>query len=138
MDNFVEACRYYEDAIVECSTAHSSVFSTPDVKKDLMKMLYGNAKKLQSEAKEWFGSTGRITSWKLMPGDNENSELRKCQTCGADAAPKKCSACHLVSYCNVNCQSNHWNMGHKQTCLGKLRGKPTPTLPHFNPMMMNP
>ena len=100
MDNFVEACRYYEDAIVECSAAHSSVFGTPDVKKDLLKMLSGNAKKLQSEAKEWFGSTGRITSWELIPGDNENSELKKCQTCGADAAPKKCSACHLVAYYN--------------------------------------
>lgn len=123
MDNFVEAGKYYEDAIVECSTANSSAFSAPEVKNDLMKMISGNAKKLQEEAKQWFGSTGRITSWELVSLDDNDNTHKKCQTCGADAAPKKCSACHLVSYCNVECQSSHWKSGHKQVCLGKLRGK---------------
>jgi hypothetical protein len=122
MDNFVEASKYYEEAIVECSSAHSSAFSRADVKKELMKLLTGNAKKLQEEAKEWFGTSRAITSWKTVDDDDTCITVWKCQSCGSDGAAKKCSACK-VAYCNVECQSNHWKLVHKRTCLGKLKDK---------------
>ena len=122
MDNFVEASRYYEEAIIECSSeAHGSAFD-----RDLMKTLSHNAKLMQSESLEWFGSSGEITKWDASASgdDTDNTVSNKCQSCGTDGASKKCSACHLVSYCNVECQTQHWKKAHKLTCLGKMCGKP--------------
>ena len=124
MDNFVEATRIYEEAIIECSSAHSSSFSTSDAKNNLLKNVTGNSKKLQQEAKYWFGTSGRITSWAAAEADgNTVIATRNCKSCGSEGAAKKCSGCSQVSYCNANCQSDSWKLVHKHTCLGKLRGK---------------
>ena len=90
-----------------------------------MKTLSHNAKLMQSESLEWFGSSGEITKWDASVSKNsDNTVSNKCQSCGTDGASKKCSACHLVSYCNVECQTQHWKKAHKLTCLGKMCGKP--------------
>jgi hypothetical protein len=34
----------------------------------------------------------------------------------------KCSACHTVAYCSVDCQHQHWKTNHKRHCPG-VRGK---------------
>lgn len=117
MDYFVAACRYYEEAMIACS-AHISAFDTPAKKDKLMKGLICNAKMMQSETKEWFGTSGDITSWGA-PAVTETA----CATCGVERATEKCSACRLVRYCNRDCQGVHWKKAHKYTCLGKLRRK---------------
>ena len=109
MDNFVDAYRYYEEAIV----AHS-------VGSESQQPLIDNAKVLQRDSKDWFGTNGRITSWE---SSKDIIATRKCPTCDAEGAAKKCSACHLVCYCDLDCQRGHWKKVHKYTCLGKLRGK---------------
>lgn len=38
-----------------------------------------------------------------------------CVTCGEEKAPKKCSKCKMVQYCDRECQRLHWFM-HKKTC----------------------
>jgi len=38
-----------------------------------------------------------------------------CITCGDYGAPKKCSACKMVNYCNQGCQKNNWS-SHKKMC----------------------
>lgn len=38
-----------------------------------------------------------------------------CETCGEEKAPKKCSKCKSVQYCNQECQRLHWFM-HKKLC----------------------
>lgn len=46
-----------------------------------------------------------------------------CAVCGR-ASTKQCSACKLVKYCSADCQSSHWNSGHKRECKGfQLLGK---------------
>lgn len=119
MDNFTEASRCYEAAINELS-AHSSAFGRPGVKESLMKNLIGNAKQLQLEANEWFGTSGEMTGWSLE--NNDDVVEMACATCSGKGV-KKCSACRLVCYCNTECQSSHWTNVHKYTCLGKTRRK---------------
>lgn len=110
MDNFVNAYRYYEEAIV----AHN-------IGSESQQPLIDNAKVLQRDSKDWFGTNGRITSWESSK--DTAALMRNCSTCGAEGAAKKCSACHLVCYCDLDCQRGHWKQVHKYTCLGKLRGK---------------
>ena len=38
-----------------------------------------------------------------------------CSTCGEESAPKKCSKCKAVQYCDRECQRLHWFM-HKKAC----------------------
>jgi len=38
-----------------------------------------------------------------------------CSTCGEEGAPKKCSKCKTVQYCDRECQRLHWFM-HKKAC----------------------
>lgn len=38
-----------------------------------------------------------------------------CSTCGEEGAPKKCSKCKAVQYCDRECQRLHWFM-HKKAC----------------------
>lgn len=53
-----------------------------------------------------------------------------CSTCGEEGAPKKCSKCKAVQYCDRECQRLHWFM-HKKSCarLSQAPGKshPVPT-----------
>lgn len=112
MDNFVDAYKYNEEAIVAKKASAAPIQSYS---------LTGNCKILQEEAREWFGTSGRITSF-FETSDHNDITVMKCSSCGADGAAKKCSACHVVCYCNVNCQKKHWKV-HTKTCLGKLRGK---------------
>jgi len=42
--------------------------------------------------------------------DHEN-----CDTCGEEAAAKKCASCKAVDYCNQTCQKYHWFV-HKKHC----------------------
>jgi len=42
--------------------------------------------------------------------DHEN-----CKTCGSEEAPKKCSTCKCVQYCDQVCQRHHWFV-HKKFC----------------------
>ncbi|XP_058806862.1 ankyrin repeat and MYND domain-containing protein 2 [Phymastichus coffea] len=44
---------------------------------------------------------------------SDNSQI--CDTCGEEKAPKKCSKCKMVQYCDRECQRLHWFM-HKKTC----------------------
>ncbi|CAH0555427.1 unnamed protein product [Brassicogethes aeneus] len=45
-----------------------------------------------------------------------------CSTCGEEKAPKKCSKCKVVQYCDRNCQRLHWHW-HKKACA-KLAQNP--------------
>ncbi|XP_014229285.1 ankyrin repeat and MYND domain-containing protein 2 [Trichogramma pretiosum] len=38
-----------------------------------------------------------------------------CETCGEEKAPKKCSKCKVVQYCDRECQRLHWFI-HKKNC----------------------
>ncbi|KAJ1522256.1 hypothetical protein ONE63_002560 [Megalurothrips usitatus] len=38
-----------------------------------------------------------------------------CSTCGEEKAPKKCSKCKAVQYCDRECQRLHWFL-HKKAC----------------------
>lgn len=113
MDNFAEASRYYDEAIVACKSSNLDVSSYA---------LLQNTKMLQSAAKDWFGSYGRFTKWETYREDSLNGE-KICSTCGAGGASKKCAACHLACFCDADCQRSHWKKVHKLTCLGRLRGK---------------
>ena len=113
MDNFVDAHKYYEEAIL--------IVNPNAVSKEELEMLFNNATALQQEARHWFGTSDHLT-----PFTSENVSLEannKCQSCQAEGATKSCSACHLVCYCNIDCQKEHWKKVHKRTCLGKLRNK---------------
>ena len=57
-----------------------------------------------------------------MSEDNEASDtntMQRCASCGTtggdDIKLKKCTACHLVKYCSVKCQKDHWSK-HKREC----------------------
>lgn len=109
MDNFVDAYTYYEEAIVVYNSISSPRRTQP---------LIENAKLLQSTAGQWFGTSAKITSWK-SPEDVISPNY--CATCSAEGALKSCAACHLVCYCDIDCQREHWKKVHKHTCLGKYR-----------------
>lgn len=111
MDNFVDAHKYYEEAIL--------IVNPNAVSKEELEMLFNNATALQQEARHWFGTSDHLTPF---TSDNVSLEANnKCQSCQAEGATKSCSACHLVCYCNIDCQKKHWKKVHKRTCLGKLR-----------------
>ncbi|XP_055339367.1 ankyrin repeat and MYND domain-containing protein 2-like [Paramacrobiotus metropolitanus] len=38
-----------------------------------------------------------------------------CETCNDNEAHKKCSGCHMVAYCNEECQKLHWPL-HRKEC----------------------
>jgi hypothetical protein len=48
-----------------------------------------------------------------------------CSTCGEEGAPKKCSKCKAVQYCDRECQRLHWFM-HKKACA-RLSQSPNKT-----------
>ncbi|PSN46894.1 hypothetical protein C0J52_17562 [Blattella germanica] len=55
-----------------------------------------------------------------------------CSTCGEEGAPKKCSKCKAVQYCDRECQRLHWFM-HKKACsrlsqASRELSKPSTTL----------
>ncbi|KAK7862086.1 hypothetical protein R5R35_011501 [Gryllus longicercus] len=45
-----------------------------------------------------------------------------CWTCGEEGAPKKCSKCKAVQYCDRECQRLHWFM-HKKACARLSQSK---------------
>ena len=55
--------------------------------------------------------------------ETESDAMQRCASCGTaendDIKLKKCTACHLVRYCSVKCQKEHWSQ-HKKECK-KLR-----------------
>eukprot|EP00986_Skeletonema_menzelii_P006513 scaffold2478_cov136-Skeletonema_menzelii.AAC.4 len=113
MDNFVDAHKYYEEAIL--------VVNPNKVSKQELGDLFNNATALQQEAGHWFGTSDHLPPFAT---ENVSSDANnKCQSCQAEGATKSCSACHLVCYCNIDCQKEHWKKVHKRTCLGKLRNK---------------
>ena len=114
MDNFVEAANYYEEAIIAFKAMES-----PKVEYSMKE----NSLRMCNQAQHWYGTTGRLVSWSSIESGNSESSEWKCKACGADGATKKCSSCHTVAYCNVECQKVHWKKSHKITCLGKLRKK---------------
>ena len=113
MDNFAVAHKYYEEAILLAIS-----IGRP---KQQMGLLIDNANTLQQAVKDWFGTSGH-----LPPFTTEDASLEannKCQSCNAIGATKSCSACHIVCYCNIDCQKEHWKKVHKRTCVGKMRNK---------------
>lgn len=114
MDNFVEASRYYEEAILLTERVRQ-----PGVP---LRAVIKNAKSMQEVSKNWYGTDGCITGWKSSACDDASRSM-KCSSCQAEGAAKKCSACRLAIYCSSGCQKDHWSKVHKHTCLGKLRGK---------------
>jgi hypothetical protein len=116
MDNFSDAFKYYEEALILGSATGTS--------QHIMTHLYNNANMLQQAVKDWFGTSGHLPSWSFTPEDVSSLETNnKCQSCKAEGATKSCSACHLVCYCNTDCQKEHWKKVHKRTCVGKMRNK---------------
>ncbi|XP_064617982.1 ankyrin repeat and MYND domain-containing protein 2-like [Liolophura sinensis] len=55
----------------------------------------------------------------LVSGINGQHYVREeensCSTCGKPKAPKNCSACKMVKYCDQSCQKLHW-FTHKKFC----------------------
>ena len=51
--------------------------------------------------------------------DESDTIMQRCASCGIaggdDITLKKCTACHLVRYCGVKCQRDHWPT-HKKEC----------------------
>ena len=45
-------------------------------------------------------------------------ETWTCDACGkeSDVKLKCCDGCRSVYYCDVKCQKNHWDSGHKKKC----------------------
>lgn len=58
-----------------------------------------------------------------------------CSTCGEEGAPKKCSKCKAVQYCDRECQRLHWFM-HKKACA-RLSQAPNKTLSLLTSKMEN-
>lgn len=112
-DNFVDAHKYYEEAIL-------LVRKFPVSKEDTQ-MLFRNAAALQQEARYWFGTSDHLPSFTYGNASLEANNI--CQSCQAEGATKSCSACHIVCYCNIDCQKEHWKKVHKRTCVGKLRNQ---------------
>lgn len=48
-------------------------------------------------------------------GDMTYAHYDRCAQCTKEAT-KKCSKCKIVRYCTRECQSKHWNEGHKKRC----------------------
>nr|CAG4640861.1 EOG090X06BA [Eulimnadia texana] len=48
-------------------------------------------------------------------GQRGFAEEQVCGTCGQEKAPKKCSKCKMVQYCDKECQRLHWPL-HKKEC----------------------
>lgn len=48
-------------------------------------------------------------------GQRGFKDFENCETCGNEEAPKKCSNCKSVQYCNQTCQKYHW-FTHKKLC----------------------
>ncbi len=113
MGSFVEAHKNYEEAILLGG-------KFPTSKEDKESVLH-NAEGLQYEAKFWFGTSDHLPSF--TSGSAPLEANTKCQSCQAEGATKSCSACHIVCYCNIDCQKEHWKKVHKRTCVGKMRNK---------------
>ena len=53
---------------------------------------------------------------------------KDCEFCGCEKAIVikgfsklgKCSLCKQTTYCSQDCQSNHWNSGHRRECMREL------------------
>ena len=39
-----------------------------------------------------------------------------CSGCHEERANKTCTRCHLIRYCSIECQKNHWETTHKHLC----------------------
>jgi len=50
-------------------------------------------------------------------GQKGFKDFENCDTCGEEAAPKKCSNCKSADYCDQVCQKYHWSV-HKKHCDG--------------------
>ncbi|XP_063241048.1 ankyrin repeat and MYND domain-containing protein 2 isoform X2 [Bacillus rossius redtenbacheri] len=58
----------------------------------------------------------------------EQDQAACCFACGQEGAPKKCSKCRAVQYCDRECQRLHWFV-HKKVCArpsGKAAACPSP------------
>merc|ERR1712080_379981 len=54
-------------------------------------------------------------------GNKGFNDQENCCTCVAEEAPKKCSTCKSVQYCDQVCQRYHW-FNHKKFC-SKMKEK---------------
>ena len=45
-----------------------------------------------------------------------SSGLQKCRCCQQEGQLRNCSKCKLVDYCSKECQTEHWQEGHKVLC----------------------
>lgn len=44
-----------------------------------------------------------------------DSSMNACAVC-QEPGPKRCSRCKTARYCSLECQTKHWNQGHKLDC----------------------
>lgn len=113
MGNFVQAKNLYEESL-----KYSNGLS-----KRQQKAILSNCKEMQKAASGWFGNSGYITPFttitNIMTSEDEDCRYGKCSFCGKDGATKKCSACKLAFFCDVDCQKKSWKKIHSHTCLGK-------------------
>lgn len=49
--------------------------------------------------------------------------MNECQNCSKQNCSLRCSRCHLVYYCNRECQVAHWKAKHKRDCINSTRTK---------------
>lgn len=74
------------------------------------------------QKKDWKKDHKNDCLYGAFPSENheifENDE-EKCANCSSfSSSLKKCAGCHLVSYCDRDCQKQHWK-SHKAECGGK-------------------
>lgn len=51
----------------------------------------------------------------------------KCANCKQSNCSLRCSACHLIYYCNRSCQETHWKAFHKRDCKKRSKKSKEPS-----------
>lgn len=114
MELFVKACGEQKKRCKVCK-----VFKGDDQK---MKKCMGCAEKEinilycseNCQKKDWKkGHKNDCLTYASLPIE-ENEKCSNCDSSSHDL--KKCAGCHLVSYCNKECQKQHWKI-HKKECI---------------------
>lgn len=69
----------------------------------------------------------RLTLAPDNPDQAYKTEAQTCEYCkveeSSDTKISECGRCHMVSYCSVECQRNHWNEVHKAVCSNLSKEK---------------
>ncbi len=100
------------DASIVATTFHRLLLIELGVADDMQEFVFA----------QWIHHMVFLTTFGFLTKDSENGIYiapdlpATCGFCGKDDAPKKCSRCRIVRYCDKTCQRAHWEE-HKKICI---------------------